>query len=78
MATCDKCGDECDDQDLIWIDSEDFEPPEGEVLKPSAYEKYSALCGSQYKGHMPCGCYYDCLTAESKRLLAKKHKLMYK
>lgn len=47
---CDKCGLICHSEsgELIWIDTEDFEPLEGEKLKPEAYKKYSALCESCY------------------------------
>lgn len=40
---CDKCSKVEPSEDLIWIDSEDFEPYEGEKLKDSAF-KYTALC----------------------------------
>jgi len=52
LNLCDKCGRVDDTDNLIWIDSEDFEPAEGEKLKRSTYNKYSALCDP---------CYQDCL-----------------
>lgn len=46
--TCDKCNTAHESPELIWIDSEDFTPKEGEHLKLEA-EKYSALCEDCYQ-----------------------------
>ncbi len=45
---CDKCFEEQASDELIWIDSEDFTPKEGEELKKGAIENYTALCESCY------------------------------
>lgn len=46
--TCDKCGEEMDSRDLVWITADDFVPKEGEVLPEEAYKKYDALCEPCY------------------------------
>ena len=48
LNTCDCCGIIEESECLIWIDSEDFEPLDGEVVPDEAYEKYSALCTKCY------------------------------
>lgn len=53
LNVCDKCGREDNSNDLIWIDSEDFTPKVGKVLKRSAIlECYSALCEPCYKSEL--------------------------
>lgn len=46
--SCSYCGYLDISEDLIWIDSEDFEPFDGEELPDKAFEEYSALCMSCY------------------------------
>lgn len=48
MNTCDKCGIEEVSEELVWITADDFTPKKGEVVKPSAYKKYDALCERCY------------------------------
>jgi len=47
--TCDRCGMTDSTYDLVWIDSEDFEPRPGEKVPAWAYKKYSALCEDCYE-----------------------------
>ena len=47
--TCDKCKKTYSTYELIWIDAEDFEYHEGELLRPEAFDKYIALCETCYK-----------------------------
>ena len=49
LNTCSKCNVIESTYDFTWIDFEDFEPKEGEVVPQEAYEKYSALCEDCYK-----------------------------
>lgn len=47
--TCDKCKTVAESTALVWITAEDFEPKEGETVKPEAFKKYDALCESCYQ-----------------------------
>ena len=46
--TCDKCKEEHNTNDLIWITAEDFEPKQNENVPYVLYGKYDALCESCY------------------------------
>ena len=51
---CDKCQNIENSTDLIWVDSEDFEPKAGDKFNKQKYSKaikkgYSALCDSCYE-----------------------------
>lgn len=48
LNTCDKCNEEIDTNDLVWITAEDFEPKENEIVPKELYEKYDALCEDCY------------------------------
>ena len=54
MNTCDKCKIKEESLNLIWIDSEDFEPLKTDKFNGQKYKKaiekgYSALCVDCYK-----------------------------
>jgi len=75
LNTCSMCGIVDSTYELIWL-TEDFEPAEGEELKPSAWSKYDseALCGNWSNKSHPHGCYYKCLTKKSQAFLDNKFK----
>lgn len=56
-TTCDKCRERVHPTDLIWLNSEDFKPLPDEIVDPSAFKKYEAVCNN---------CYGDIITLKEK------------
>lgn len=49
MNNCDKCDKEFQNENLIWISAEDFEPKPNEIISEAIYRMYDALCEDCYK-----------------------------
>lgn len=54
LNECDKCHKWLDNDNLIWITTEDFMPHDGEVLSDNAYKLYDALCEDCYHDVTKC------------------------
>lgn len=46
--SCDKCKEEVESTDLIWLTADDFRPRKGEKVPEWAFKKYDALCERCY------------------------------